>query len=842
MEKTSTLEGRDMKQYVERGVQTEPTFTSYPTEPSSLIHNDPFKDDAPLSPGKVPSSSPYCSPTSAQSEGEYSLLLEEHLDMFSTTRSTSAAVRTLQDKLSIGRYPRPSSHKPPAPRIVSLPETVPEYSAKAAMEKTTIRVVSMPLPVQGDCSFQSNDIDHIGLSFTSDTEEQNRVRVPSHASELPHTPSPPSSPESVVIIANKDQLAEGFLRGPHVSDCFAHADDEEWVAWAKSPPRPIPALHGPLSLPYARCPSGAEGTVIEEQDNLPRIIWGLEGEDHASYRSRSENVDVNVPAQALTQPVSQAKHPAVPPRLQKPKFETNTLPRPRFLPAGGKTQTVRVEPPQDAIGYPLRGQEPIDLTKLMHGEPDTWYGDYHHQLDYLNKQTMGTSNAGSRVDRLRDQQILDWQMALMTPESLQDAGHLTSISLSANEFGGDLQSNATLGSLSSRRNVDLPRNGDFLESSGRHVQSVQRAPSHRLSALDIAQQYRQQQLQQQQSLLPTPPNSSSPRWSSSFSPYQGSSLSPELLAASSLPKSSPNLFQPRSAISRQERPLHTRATALEISNNLGILGNSVDLALLSALPQSKSFANGSEPRSAYPSDGLPAISLSVYAQGQRIQQSNMIRPTKQAERSLAQPRPPPNTPLTSMRLRGPIVANRSSRSPATAVLPSPMSTNLHIRSLSHQQTRSIPLARLIQRRLSSVQEEDTTITSIQGSHAIQASFGQSRTRSRSSEEPIGHTARVPQVHALSSPKSPLHDSGRQLREATIKLATNKQNHAVLCDALGEGTSRREDPKEISSRSHDNSKGRGRGRGGRGRRGRGGQEGARVINRPERVDGGLVVNT
>lgn len=40
-------------------------------------------------------------------------------------------------------------------------------------------------------------------------------------------------------------------------------------------PKPIPALHGPPSLPYARCPSGAEGIVVLEQSALPRMVWGL---------------------------------------------------------------------------------------------------------------------------------------------------------------------------------------------------------------------------------------------------------------------------------------------------------------------------------------------------------------------------------------------------------------------------------------------------------------------------------------------------------------------------------------------------------------------------------------
>ncbi|TFK20975.1 hypothetical protein FA15DRAFT_759037 [Coprinopsis marcescibilis] len=52
-------------------------------------------------------------------------------------------------------------------------------------------------------------------------------------------------------------------------------DQNDWSFWANSPPKPIPALHGPLSLPYARCPSGAEGTIIEG-DHASNTIWGLD--------------------------------------------------------------------------------------------------------------------------------------------------------------------------------------------------------------------------------------------------------------------------------------------------------------------------------------------------------------------------------------------------------------------------------------------------------------------------------------------------------------------------------------------------------------------------------------
>ncbi|KAJ2922729.1 hypothetical protein H1R20_g14369, partial [Candolleomyces eurysporus] len=64
-------------------------------------------------------------------------------------------------------------------------------------------------------------------------------------------------------------------------------DPQDWITWASSPPKPIPALHGPLSLPYARCPSGAEGTVIESDDRVSNVIWGL-NVNGSQIRSQSD--------------------------------------------------------------------------------------------------------------------------------------------------------------------------------------------------------------------------------------------------------------------------------------------------------------------------------------------------------------------------------------------------------------------------------------------------------------------------------------------------------------------------------------------------------------------------
>ncbi|KZT61941.1 hypothetical protein CALCODRAFT_303663 [Calocera cornea HHB12733] len=61
-----------------------------------------------------------------------------------------------------------------------------------------------------------------------------------------------------------------------MSEAFQVDDKaEDSVVSEPSPPKSIPALHGPLSLPYARCPSGAEGIIIEEPGNMHKVVWGL---------------------------------------------------------------------------------------------------------------------------------------------------------------------------------------------------------------------------------------------------------------------------------------------------------------------------------------------------------------------------------------------------------------------------------------------------------------------------------------------------------------------------------------------------------------------------------------
>ncbi|KAF5322747.1 hypothetical protein D9619_002014 [Psilocybe cf. subviscida] len=159
-------------------------------------------------------------------------------------------------------------------RVVSLPEHSSSGPARLALVERQTRVVSMP--ERGKLSSLVSVSKNAGASASANFGAGSTGR--SYPSDVPQTPSPPSSPDSVMIMGNGEQVSGSFLQGRRRS----FTDEDGWVTWASSPPRPIPALHGPLSLPYARCPSGAEGTVVEG-DDLSHKIWGLGADDAPAH-------------------------------------------------------------------------------------------------------------------------------------------------------------------------------------------------------------------------------------------------------------------------------------------------------------------------------------------------------------------------------------------------------------------------------------------------------------------------------------------------------------------------------------------------------------------------------
>ena len=97
-------------------------------------------------------------------------------------------------------------------RAVSMPEN----TAIGQINTTQTRVVSMPQRVRpaGKSPSSPAAIGAFDLSGRSDGVEISltRTRFASHGSEVPCTPSPPSSPESVLITINQDSLPRSFLR------------------------------------------------------------------------------------------------------------------------------------------------------------------------------------------------------------------------------------------------------------------------------------------------------------------------------------------------------------------------------------------------------------------------------------------------------------------------------------------------------------------------------------------------------------------------------------------------------------------------------------------------------
>lgn len=111
-------------------------------------------------------------------------------------------------------------------RIVSLPETAPPVSVKASVEATR-RVVSASSARQSSRSHVLNHKREYSQMSTSTFEELEDETVgfggfPCGNLDLPRTPSPPSSPESVTIISNSNfQVPATFLRARQGQEPYA---------------------------------------------------------------------------------------------------------------------------------------------------------------------------------------------------------------------------------------------------------------------------------------------------------------------------------------------------------------------------------------------------------------------------------------------------------------------------------------------------------------------------------------------------------------------------------------------------------------------------------------------
>ncbi|KAI0254055.1 hypothetical protein BJV78DRAFT_1351335 [Lactifluus subvellereus] len=655
-----------MKSYKERGVQAG----------SSLLHSRTLPLDV-LAPSPE-------GPSFAIREAELLSPLEPSLQVSTAySHSPTHGSSFSRTEVSHGAKPRqlpqlkPSAHRHSSVRVFSLPEDFPSVTGKSELGLVQ-RVVSMPeqrlsTTQIADSSLSTEGLDGSmlsGGSFLSGTD---------------------TTSDSVLIIENNCGLSEAFLSNQNttkatspVSERIAPSD-EGWITWAKSPPRPIPALHGPLSLPYARCPSGAEGTIIEEPDNLPRVIWGLDSEGHHATDFGS---DSQVKQQEITALPSQPVRHS--PRHYKSFNESAVT----FTRAHSSVATM-LSPgragPDDTSYSTLKPATSVGLTGVIYSRNP--YNETIVLENLVDRRTTRVVHRDHDYDATSDMtRMLEHNLHLReSGTELQGNGELDR-NLPSRIHGSRNSLSSSRYGLPAMRVSSRPAVGSALPQILIEPRSpeVSQVPSRRMTAMELAHQYQQHQLlkMQQQSLLPTPPNSSSPLWSSEFSPYNHHSVSPALRHTVA-----------QEQLRDSEVPDQLRHLVRErLGRNIV---HDPEVSPLAPAAQINSVSRLDYPD--YELDPVTSQALTNLLAAQDIQHlpplpSEVLLPVTRAPQALPG-------------YLGHDVRRYSA--PHHDVLLSPTSPGelRYTRGHSqHQIPRSVPLARLMQRRLSSVPEEDSSPT------------------------------------------------------------------------------------------------------------------------------------
>ena len=168
-------------------------------------------------------------------------------------------------------------------RMVSLPEIDGICAAKAELRANAMRIVSMPEQRHLRDTSISTDSQNVSLCSSGEScvtgdGDQSGSSFFVYWIYLYWLFNfyPVVFSDSILILECNGELSEAFLRPrpikealePNSPEFKANENGMKYLSlppaylsltaiagWMSSPPRPIPALHGPLSLPYARCPS-----------------------------------------------------------------------------------------------------------------------------------------------------------------------------------------------------------------------------------------------------------------------------------------------------------------------------------------------------------------------------------------------------------------------------------------------------------------------------------------------------------------------------------------------------------------------------------------------------------
>ncbi|KAK7472684.1 hypothetical protein VKT23_000797 [Stygiomarasmius scandens] len=537
-------------------------------------------------------------------------------------------------------FQKPSGKSFLSKRVVSLPETSPQRVAVSKERVVSLSERPKPPSFFPDTSLSSDRSEcssspgiaqsSLDTPITKRSRSQFRSSLSSLGFLSPRTPSPPSSPESVMIIGSDMQVPSSFHR--HGVVCESKTRDGmvfpspssilhpktslvEWNTWTNSPPRPIPALHGPLSLPYARCPSGAEGTIIEGED-LGRMIWGLDNDEAQRARvlntfPESQSIpEHDIIASSTTKTSGQ---------LQAKSHSSSRSPiiLPRRL---SNTHVNNFRPPR------LRRD---DLPIILNGSSDSWcIGEPLTAGRFFDGTVPDGHPKGLGIFRHKS------TVSSRSYAAERDCDQAQQLKASAPVF------------IPSRQLAEHCQSEEYLDRPSP-------APSTRMkSAFDLAQEY-----YVHNESLPTPPSSSSTLWTPSLP-------TPLLL-------DSPEFVEHDEESEQLQKFVYERLKQSDYN-----LVSDVALSLSMDKPMHHPFAQISD---SLPPPASPTFNVDVH-------RSNH----------------PLNIPLPQPA----VLPHANNQAVLSGIAPSLASPTQKRNVFTSHQPRSIPFARLMQRRLSAVPEEN----------------------------------------------------------------------------------------------------------------------------------------
>ncbi|KAH8119003.1 hypothetical protein DFH11DRAFT_1562387 [Phellopilus nigrolimitatus] len=639
-------------------------------------------------------------------------------------------------------------------RIVSFPEQLGQDTVSGQIARSVLassRTVSMPaaLPYH-PCA------DKCTLNMTPCflAEDYSCAQVSPRTPDLPHTPSPPSTPESVEIIEERCHLPDNFLRKQ------AHIN-EDWLMWTNSPPRPIPALHGPASLPYARCPSGAEGTIIEEPSTAPGLIWGLQDGSSAPvvHRSRQTSaVSIEDNQTRLSDAIRRV--PRSPPRRHVP--ETSTLREQESIDDDSHVHAPSHQSPSKTVRKPLIQGSGLDTHSTRVRRPlGEWTNNYDRLsrgleefwLNYNDVTDNGPdSSIPTNTSIMPPFSDLSNEMTLSEPHDDQCARNLFEVQdrsiYNAFHLNGSHDHGHSKGDTALNASAPIFSAGrcrGFVKSEETSFQNSNiHSPSHvresvyqgltRVSKRDVSQHKRLPQ-----SFLPTPPDSTSPLWSS---------MTPIIVEAApaTIPATNPrtsenhglNLVAPTASLeelSEQLRQLILQQKDLEAlaslnRNQVRVMPTAREKPNHSCIVplRTRSIINSS-PASLKPEMPINLHDLVSY---QTTRQSGIV----------ATPLPPPTMVMPGISDPSTMHHREIYSASINSIYPPPRSSIEEYQAgrenalTGRRHPRSIPLTRLLEKKLASVPEE----TSI-GSASSEAADSLSYRGLKPAFEPLPVTSR-----------------------------------------------------------------------------------------------------